>query len=214
MKRQAQGHTLTSALSRTPTHTPRHTHARTHTLSRMPHTHTYSQACTRIHILTLIYKCTLTRGQSKKIITLQRGIDCLLPCQPAEHGGNQGEHRASSRVQAPLCSAGFSLHAPGRGACGSLRESGLPGPREGRAAPAWLQPWGPPHSHDLPMRSAASCLWLPIDTGRAAGPETWEPRALVGGRGSVNSFQTILREGPEKSRAARLMERLGVEPAL
>lgn len=66
-------------------HTCMHAHAATQTLPHA-HQHTHSYACTHIHILTLIYKCTLTRGQSKKIITLQRGIDCLLPCQPTEHG--------------------------------------------------------------------------------------------------------------------------------
>lgn len=72
---QAQSHTSTSALPHTQAHTPRHmprdvTHARTHmqlhTPCHAPHRHTYAYACTHVHILTLIYKCTLTRGQSKK----------------------------------------------------------------------------------------------------------------------------------------------------
>lgn len=41
-------------------HSDAHTRTHTHT------THTPSYACTRVHILTLIYKCTLTRGQSEK----------------------------------------------------------------------------------------------------------------------------------------------------
>lgn len=47
-------------------HTCTHTHAATHTLPSTPHRHTYSYACTQVHILTLIYKYTLTRGQLEK----------------------------------------------------------------------------------------------------------------------------------------------------
>lgn len=76
------------------------THVQLHTPCHTHHMGTHTHACTQVHILTLIYKCTLTRGQSKKIITLQRGIDCLLP-SASKYGLEWDEQRASSRVLVP-----------------------------------------------------------------------------------------------------------------
>ena len=72
-----------------------------------------------------------------------------------------------------------------------------------------------PHSHDLPTCSASFCVWLPADTGRAAGPGTREPSALVTVEALIPSRPSKggSRKVQGRSRQSRLPLRVGVEAA-
>lgn len=206
MKPQAHSHTyLCSAThpdTHTRTHTPRghtctRTHAAAHALPRTPHRHTYSQACTHVHILTLIYKCTLTRGQSKKnYYSSERN---RLPSPPSARTAWAAVGWAQSVLggPGPLCGAGSvlrlqveALAAPGTAPCGRAPCPGQAG-RHGRGAagaltaPAALP--APPMPVSAPSRHRQESWPGTQSTNAQAAMEESAPHWPSG-------------EGPEKSR--------------